>query len=496
METSLHPLLPVLSDVLAQRMGLHYPRERWPDLMRGIEAASRELRMPDTTRCIHALMGGPLGRNQIEVLARHLTIGETYLFREPQVFEALQNHALPQLIQARRESGRRLRIWSAGCSTGEEAYSLAIMLQRMIPDFAQWDITILGTDINPQALEKAAAGVYGAWSFRNAPPWLRERYFHEVQGRYHIVPEVREMVSFAYLNLAEDSYPSPTSNTHAMDLVFCRNVLMYFEPMLAAQVVRKIHLALVEGGWLVVSPSEISQTSFARFNPVYLEGAILHQKASARAAMPDSPVVPAPIPTPPPIIAQPQPAPAPPSKAKRQRLAATQPKVVVAPDYEHAHALYQKGRYAEAVAEATRLLELNQDALLPMLLLARIHANRGALAEALHWCRRSIAVERLNPTAHYLSATILQEQDRTDEAAQAYKRALYLDQDFVLAHFALGNLLRYQDKFEEAGKHFDIALRLLERYPPDEVLPESEDLSAARLQVIIRNGAARKEHAA
>lgn len=498
METSLHPLLPVLSEFLTQRIGLHYPRERWPDLMRGIEAAARELRMPDTTHCIHALMGGPLGRTQIEVLARHLTIGETYFFREPQVFDALQMHALPQLIQVKRESGRRLRIWSAGCSTGEEVYSLAILVQRMVPDYAQWEITILGTDINPQALEKAAAGVYSAWSFRNAQPWLRERYFREIQGRYHVIPEVRDMVTFAYLNLAEETYPAPTSNTQAMDLVFCRNVLMYFEPTLASQVVRRLHLALMEGGWLVVSPSEISQTSFACFTPVYLENAILHQKSGLQTAKPEpSAIVPAADPIQIPTVMQPPPksaAKAPPGSIPRPIPAHTPPPATIsAPDYAHAHALYQRGNYPAAVAEATRLLELQQDALPPMLLLARIHANRGALAEALHWCRRSITVDRLNPVAHYLCATILQEQGRLDDAAQAYKRALYLEQDFVLAHFALGRLLRHQAQEEEAGRHFDIALQLLEDYAPEAPLPESDGLSAARLQTMIRSGAARKE---
>lgn len=502
--TDCDPLLLHFSEFLAQQIGLHFPQERWPDLMRGIEAAAREFRFKDSTACIQHLLSSPLNRNQVEVLARHLTIGETYFFRDPQVFEVLQNHTLPPLIQARRETGQHLRIWSAGCATGEEAYSLAILLQRMIPDFPQWNITILATDINPQALGKADAGIYGEWSFRNAPSWLREKYFRMIGKReYEIIPSIREMVTFSYLNLAEDAYPSLANNTNAMDIILCRNVVMYFSPGLAASVIDKCHQALVDGGWLIVSPSEISQTSFARFRASHFPGAILHQKVeidhkpAAKLRRHEDPVsafqeAGAALSgekrtLPPPLK----------GKASAQRASDTWGnKGLPASAYRQAHDLYRQGRYAEAAAETAKLLSVRRDDTSAMTLMARLHANQGELDSALHWCEQAIATDRLNPVGHYLRAAVLQEQGRLEEAMLSYKRTLYLDQDFVIAHFALGNLFRHQQKPREAVKHFGNALQLLDKYAQDDTLPEADGMTAGRLMTIISNGMQQQEQAA
>lgn len=491
--TDQDPLLPHFSEFLAQQIGLHFPQERWPDLMRGIDAIAREFRFKDSAACIQHFLSSPLNRNQVEVLARHLTIGETYFFRDPQVFEVLQNHTLPPLIQARRQAGQLLRIWSAGCATGEEAYSLAILLQRMIPDCRQWNITILATDINPQALEKAAAGIYGEWSFRNAPSGLREGYFRTIgKGLYEIIPAIREMVTFSYLNLAEDVYPSLANNTNAMDIILCRNVLMYFEPGLAASVVRKYHQSLVGGGWLVVSPSEISQASFARFIPANFPGAILHQKTAIdqktetktrrQRAPTFAPETKKSVSPPPAATA-----------SAREAVAASKDKQS---QYRQAHDLYRQGRYAEAAAEAARLLSVRQDDAAAMTLMARSLANQGALDSALQWCDQAIATDRLNPVGHYLRAAVLQEQGRLEEAMLAYKRTLYLDQEFVIAHFALGNLFRRQQKTRESVKHFDSALQLLGNYAQDDALPESDGMTAGRLIAIIRTGLLPQEQTA
>jgi chemotaxis protein methyltransferase CheR len=485
------PLLSAMTELLARQVGLHFPPERWGDLMRGLEHVAREQGNANTDECMVQLLAAPLERQQIETLGRHLTIGETYFFREPKVFEALQAHVLPDMIQARRQSGRYLRVWSAGCSTGEEAYSLAILLQRAIPDFRQWDISILATDINPQALEKAETGIFSDWSFRNAAPWLREGYFRETgSGRYEILPAVRSMVKFDHLNLARDAYPSPTSGTNKMDIVFCRNVLMYFEPELAASVVGKLHQSLVEDGWLVVSPSEISQAAFTKFSAAHLPGAILHRKnavatETARPAVKESQ---RPLPRTAPAKAHEDK----PVRRPRSPAAAT-PRADT--DYEQALDLYRKGRYPETVAFLSRLLETSSDAR-AMLLMARSHADLGELPPALHWCERTVAADRLHPAGHYLLGTILQEVGRKAEALLAYRRALYLDPHFTLAHFALGVLHREQHQPRQAAKHFTNALQLLEKQPTDAVVPESSGLTAGRLTDIIRSGLRQEERAA
>ncbi len=166
-----------LSAFIAEKMGLYFPPERWPDLERGLEGMAKEFDFSNTAACIHWLLPGPLTKAQFQALACHLTVGETYFFREKRTFEVLADSVLPELIRGRRSSGRRLRLWCAACCTGEEPYSLAILLHQLIPDLADWNLTLLATDINEKFLRKAAAGVYGEWSFRQSPCAFKERYF-------------------------------------------------------------------------------------------------------------------------------------------------------------------------------------------------------------------------------------------------------------------------------------------------------------------------------
>lgn len=156
------------------------------------------------------------------------------------------------------------------------------------------------------------------------------------------------------------------------------------------------------------------------------------------------------------------------------------------PDYQNVLSLYSQGRYADAKdATSTLLLSHPHDAEV-MSLMVRIHANLGELSAALQWSEKTIAADRMNPAGHYLRAVILQEQGLSDEAMQSLKRTLYLDQDFVLAHFALGNLCRQLGRSHEAEKHFANALLLLRVCHQDEVLPESDGLTAGRLMDIIQ----------
>lgn len=145
---------------------------------------------------------------------------------------------MPPLIQERRNSGdKRLRIWSAACCTGEESYSISITLSRMLRNWADWRIAVLATDLNPLFLQQAAKGVFREWAFRATPPGMKEWYVQRTaEGHFELVPQIREMVKFEYLNLAENIYPSLINDTNAMDITFCRNVLIYFEEDSACKV--------------------------------------------------------------------------------------------------------------------------------------------------------------------------------------------------------------------------------------------------------------------
>ncbi len=492
-----------LSAFIGARIGLHFPKERWRDLERGINAAARELGIEDGKSCIEWLESSSPTRRQIEILANHLTVGETYFFRDKELFKTLEKPVLSKLIQSRHRSGRHLRVWSAGCSTGEEPYSVAILLSKMIPDLRDWNITILATDISPLALQKAAGAVYGHWSFRDVQPEIQNGFFNQREdGHFELLPRIREMVTFSYLNLVEDTYPSLFNNTNAMDIIFCRNVLMYFVPELAGKVARNFHRSLVYGGLLIVSPTEASISIFSQFTTVRAPGTILYKKEGqppagdfsckplekprvsfkpAAALVPNRAVTPAQEVHNPQIGSRPEPPDAP--LEMRTSKHGTQIRQDL---QQEALALYDAGCYPEAVEKTQNLLSQDPSDVKGLTLLARIYANWGKLGQALKWCEKAIIAEKLNAGCHYLMATILQELGRTEDAAASLKRTLYLDPKFILAYVALGNISRKFGKSKESEKHFDNALLLLNSRRPEEILPESEGITTERLVEIIR----------
>jgi len=488
-------LLSQLSEFVTTYMGLHFPKERWRDLERGVCSAVNEFGFDDVQSCVQWLMTSPLTKNQIEILASHLTVGETYFFREKKSFEILKEHILPELIRARSSTEKRLRIWSAGCATGEEPYSIAISLDKILPDLKDWNITVLATDINPRFLQKASEGIYNEWSFRDTLPGVKLKYFKKInEGHYAILPHVKKLATFSYLNLVEDVYPSLLNNTNAMDVIFCRNVLMYFSQNNQKKVIQNLYRCLVDEGWLVVSPSETSHVLFSRFETVNYPGATFYKKRLAglrdqRPGLLDYEEV----------INQPL--------TTRPELETTESEIeyrtggliyeISPPSTDHrppapnlyteALTLYEKGFYSEAEEKIAILLSQEQDEPKAMLLMARVYANQGKLSDALELCEKAIAADKLNPGSHFLLATILQEQGRVEEAVASLKRVLYLDQNFILAHFALGNLALRQGKFKESEKHFKNALALLHDYRNEEILLESEGVTAGRLKEIIKS---------
>ena len=231
--------------LLQEVSGLELPETRLPDLQRAVNRALVATGLADAD-ALYRHLRDRAGRPSLEVFVGDLTIGETHFFRNRPQFRALEHHILPELIERRRAS-RRLRVWSAACSTGEEPYSLAILLERLLPDRARWDVRILATDINRTALERARRGQYGTWSFRDVPDDVASAFFVRHGTTLEVAGRIREAVSFAHLNLAADTWPSAATATLDLDLVLCRNVLIYFATT-EHQVAARLHGALADGG--------------------------------------------------------------------------------------------------------------------------------------------------------------------------------------------------------------------------------------------------------
>ena len=249
----------------------------------------------------------------------------------------------------------------------------------------------MATDINPHFLKKATQGEYKEWSFRNTPRKAKESYFISKGGRYAILPHLKKLVTFSYLNLAEDVYPSLVNSTNGMDIIFCRNVLMYFAPEQAVRVIKNLYHSLVDGGWLIVSPPETSPVLSSRFATINFTGVTVYKKESNR--IPVKEAIPftlvseeTPIPFIPPRDLEVQPLldmqyapPLPqedskPLPLKVETIAVAEPETTL---YEEGRALYQQGQYSEAIKKLLECLPHPQDVPKVYSLLVRAYADQG-----------------------------------------------------------------------------------------------------------------------
>lgn len=485
-------------DLVRQRSGLEVGPRRRGDLEKAVTQALADTGSPNVGTLYAKLTDTAGGRPALEAFIANLTIGETHFFRNRAQMEALEEVILPDIIK-RKKGIRRLRIWSAGCATGEEPYSLAILLERMIPDLAAWNVTILATDINRQAIEKAQRGTYSSWSFREVPEDIERNYFSKREGRIEVLPRIRKLVTFGYLNLIEDAYPSLTTNTQSMDLILCRNVLIYFQESTTEKVVDRLHESLVDGGWLVVGAAEPSQRTFSEFVVHNFPKTVVYQKSGAEAGGVVSTSLPTTIDKPdeklptdaawvPPTqdskkapVADPEPpsipAPAPPVPASA---------AVPVGSVQEALELIEGGNKDRALAMLIGLARSDNHAAYAACLVAKIHASRLQLYEAEHWINIAIERDPLLAPAHYVSGLILQEYGRIEGALAALRRCAYADPEFALGHFALAGLLNRLGEKRRAQKELSNVAAILESQNREALVPEGDGLTVGRLLELVQ----------
>lgn len=470
-------LLQAFNQHLNRCMGLNFPISRLDDLGKGLERTASDLGIPNAEELVHMFSCSPLTPAQVQALARHLSVGETYFYRDKQVFKILENEILFNHFRKRRETQRRLNVWSAGCCTGEEAYSLAISVQKVIPDWRTWQVSVLGTDINSDYLEKAASGVYGNWSFRETEPAFRENYFTpRTDGTWQISQKLRDMVAFRYLNLADDKLPGLQNWKGRFDVIFCRNVLMYFSRAQAEVVVRNLCACLAPGGWLVLGPSEPDIQPGDNITAGHFPGLRIYNRAEpdespkvlkrTAGVVRQNPVKP--YPAPPMQTKLPQSAPQPVAPQKP----AAPPRPIVAEGADE----------ADNAGASDQLISLGREL-----------SSRDKLQQALRAYDEAIEHDKLNPVSHYLRGIILQATGDYGESKRAFMQAIYLQPDFVMAYFAIGNLERVHGNTAEAMKCLGNAQSLAQRHQPGSILQESDGLTAGRLVQIID---AMREHLA
>lgn len=247
-------LEPAFIELIHKRFGLVIHVNQAQRLAKTITAACNKFNyLP--REYLHQLKNCPSSSSLLADLLGSITVGESYFFRDKNQMQLLEKNILPRLIK-QNKNNLTLRIWSAGCSTGEEIYTIAMLLYELIPDIGLWNLHLLGTDINVNALEKAALGSYGQWSMRSIPEKYIQRFFLKNQRTYLLSPKICNLVHFKYLNLSDNSYPSIINGINKIDLILCRNVLIYFDNDLVAKIMKKLGACMAEGAYLLLGASD------------------------------------------------------------------------------------------------------------------------------------------------------------------------------------------------------------------------------------------------
>jgi chemotaxis protein methyltransferase CheR len=283
-ELAVDPVLRQIRDLVYKVSGIYKAEDKLYLLADGCGRRMKQLSVRTPREYWNHLTVQPKRDGELRQLLNEITIGETCLFRSPPQLDALRKVILPEIVaDASKQITRRLRIWSAGCSSGEESYTLAMSLleesRRLLKD---WTVEILATDLNDRSLEAARAGVYGDYALRCTTDYFKRKYFSPVeQNKLQVRPEVKKLITFSRLNLQDDSR---MLFMKGVDLIFCCNVLIYFDGASKAKVINHFFSNLNVGGYLFLGTSESLMKLNDQFHLVHFPGTIGYWKPSVKKA--------------------------------------------------------------------------------------------------------------------------------------------------------------------------------------------------------------------
>ncbi len=498
------PELQAFQDAIAKRLGLRFDESRLTFLAEVLERRLDARRLAPAAY-LSALRSDAEASDELSALARELTVGETYFFRQRDHFDAFRETVLPERLSARAAS-RVLRFLSAGCASGEEVYSLAIVLQEQAVEPA-YQVSLTGLDLNPDALSRARAGLYSSWSLRETPPEACERWFTREGRDYRLARVLRDSVRFAQHNLTLDS--AQLLAPGSLDAVFCRNVLMYFTPEHAAAIVERLARALAPGGFLFLGHAETLRGLSHSFHLKHSHNAFYYQRrdelgqaeAPARAEAPvrsaDSSWVDTWLDTVArsshrihQLTASHQLGSSAQSEGQERRSPVTEDAPAAATarqpqDLSGPLELLRHERYTEALAALhSGPEELDAAALL---LRAALLTHQGDLPAAERVCHELLRLDDLNAGAHYLLALCSERRGQLESAVEHDLTAVYLDGGFAMPHLHLGLMARRRRDGDTARHQLAEALILLEREDASRLLLFGGGFSRGALLALCRS---------
>jgi chemotaxis protein methyltransferase CheR len=447
----------------------------------------------------------PEGRLEIRELFDLITIGETYFFRNKAQFDVLMRFVLPEIIQRKVDSGDKcIRAWSAGCSRGDEAYSIAMAMMEVFPSFEEWNISILGTDINRKSLACSEEAVYGEKDVGHLPKEYLEKYFKGQGSTYHLRDDVKELVEFEYHNLARD--PCLHEKMQNVDIIFCRNVIIYFDLQTTQRVIENSYNCLAQDGYLFLGHTENLWQITNRFERVEFPQTFIYKKRLGPVqedAMKPFMAVPeinienltvseAPIGA---FDAEVKnggsgstlsPHPEPFGLSSRRKLA---PKGDPKPSEQVEDPTLRVDEPSDAafLSSFDHTAAQDKSHSLAGLAKATILANEAKYKEAADILRKIVKADNLSVEAYYLLGVLSYKSGDLKEAEAQFRKVIYVAPDSVLAYFNLGNMYLYQRKLGEAAREYKNAIRLLEKKPKDEHVRFCEDFTVEFLLRACRN---------
>ncbi|WP_242040497.1 protein-glutamate O-methyltransferase CheR [Coleofasciculus sp. FACHB-1120] len=445
-------------------------------------------------------------------LAILLTIGESYFFRDKGQFSLLKHQILPRLIAAKRQT-KTLRIWSAGCSTGEEPYSLAILLTQLIPDWENWNLYILGTDINQESINKARQGIYSSWSFRLLDLQLQNCYFEQHRTEWKINADIQNMVNFKIVNLIKTPFPNLLLDIQNIDLILCRNVFVYFDRPAISLVVNKFYNTLQPGGYLLTAHAELQGLDLSLFHTESFPESTIYQRPEEKiGAKLSKKTVKVYSNTEEPISC---PSSSTPNQQEREFVQLIpknylpvqigdkiNPKVnesgylsnlelsKIPADIStfqtllcEAETLFKQKYYASAIQKTEQAIALAPKNFGSYYLMALIYANLGEYDKAVHYCQLALKIDSLSEKPLYLLAHIAEEKGDVEEAKNLLRKIIYLVPSSISAYLELSSLYESEGNLLRTLKMRTAALEILKKLPQETTIESQEKMTARELIV-------------
>ncbi len=470
-----------LYHLIIHRTGIVLRGHQMPALRSALAEACTYFGYQDTEVLLQQLRQNNSPSPELEFLLARITIGESYFFRHIEQMSLLRDELLPKLVARKRlHEDYSLRVWSAGCASGQEIYSVVIMLHEMLPDIQRWQLQFMATDINREVLADAAQGCYKVWSLRATPESIIQRYFAKNSGDYQLRSDICQQVKFAYLNLAEDVFPAAHTDTHAIDIILCRNVFIYLEPSMIRRIMTRLTQCLAPDGLLFLGSADftdapddleyIQRDATAYF--IRKSGA--QPELSALAANNTDTIVP-----PVTIYELSNVEKTPPRSAYKAKKSFR--------DIIFIRDLLRTERWYDALLVVDEMIKLQGESAELLQAKSKALANLGYMSEALQTCEGSLTLDPTEKLTYLLQGTILIESGRFADAESAFRKAIFLDHAFSEAHYQLG-LLRIHQGDRAAGlKCLTHALTHAKRASPQHEVHNAPGMTYARFVEIIQD---------